>query len=261
MPLNPGSPTSSASISGSIAVYFDPSNPSVNATFSSASLEVVPSTGSRIMYDAASAASRVLIVGSQTNASLQVSGITNSIAVHLLSTNGTMAVNIGKTDGTVTVRFDPGYELGSIKGINTSAAVHIGSTGGTLAVKLDPGYNVVNMLSTAGIFTTSGSFNGVSTLGQTLVSPSASYNFKIFAYSLSTTGIVPIVAKFTNGAGSATEFWRLAMQAPASVSTGANFGVQPPGYLFATGVNVTLALVLDSATLVHYSVSYIKESA
>lgn len=111
-------------IPGSIAVYFSPANPAVSATFSG-SLAVVPITGSgHKIYEEVGDSIRVNIVGSQTAASLQVIGITNSIAVHVLSTNGTMAVNVGKTDGTVTVRLDPGYELGSIKAINSSVSIN-----------------------------------------------------------------------------------------------------------------------------------------
>ena len=87
-------------------------------------------------------------------------------------------------------------------------------------------------------------------------------NFKIYAFALSSTAQSNISVQFTNGAGtSPTEFWRYALQAPSQGVMGANLAVSPPGYIFATGTNVTLALVIDSASLVHYSVSYIKESA
>ena len=267
-------------IPGTVAVYFSPANPSVAATLSAASLEVIPTTGSRIMYDEAHQAQRVLIVGSQTVASMQVVGITNSIAVHLLSTAGTLGVNVdinevvatddttthtsGTTKGaiimavatptdtevdandygalrmttdrrmttedthtndikqaveimddwdesnrakvnpivgqagvsadsgvtgaltqrvvhavdvgqsvniiavdttdtlgvhlvntggtlgvnvgtvadTVTVRFDPGYELGSIKGVNSTVQVNVGTVADTVTVRLDPGYEI-----------------------------------------------------------------------------------------------------------------------
>lgn len=72
---------------------------------------------------------------SVSSGTVVVSSITGSIAAHILSTNGTMAVNIGKTDGTITVRIDPGYELGSIKGINTSINAFIGGTAGTLGIR------------------------------------------------------------------------------------------------------------------------------
>ena len=162
-----------------------------------------------------------------------------------------MAVNIGKTDGTITVRLDPGYEIGSIKGINS-----------TVQVRLDPGYNVVNGSQTIVIpIQSSGTFNGVSVLGKTIAGPTTSRALKVYAIALTTTAQVGIVAKFTNGAGSATEFWRYALQAPAQGIAGANIAVSPPSYLFATAAGATLALVLDSASLVHYSVSYFEETA
>lgn len=268
-------------ILGSVAVYFDRGNPSVNATFSSSSIEVVPTTGSRKTMDDAHAAQRVLVVGSQTAASLtingtvtanagtgtfgvnigkidgtiqtildtrsSISGIQSSIAAHILSTNGTMAVNVGKVDGTVTVRFDPGNTLGTVnQGVASATQAWL-----------------TNSQNTASIFTVAGSTSGVSPSGVTLVSPSSAYSFKVFAFSLQTTGLVSLVARFTNGGGSATEFWRGLITSNQTTSSpiGANLAVSPPSFLFATGTSVTLSLHLDTATLVHYSVSYIKESA
>lgn len=247
-----GSISSLGSITNTVAVFFSPANPSVSATFSAASIEVIPTTGSRKITDDAAAAMRVLVVGSQTNASLTINGtltgITNSVAVHVLSTNGTMAVNVGKVDGTVTVRLDPGNTLGTVnQGVASATQAWLTNTG-----------------STAGIFTVSGSTSGVSVSGVNLVAPSASYNFKVFAYSIQTTGIVSVTPKFVNGSGaSQTEFWRPLATANQTASTpiGANMAVAPPGFIFATGTNTSLNLLLDTGTLVHYSVSYIKESA
>lgn len=126
------------------------------------------------------------------------------------------------------------------------------------------GIPAVNIYSTTSIFTVAGSTSGGTTSGVTLVSPSANYNFKVFAFSLQTTGIVSEVFRFTNGSGgSPTEFWRGLVTAASTTSApiGANLAVQPPGFLFATGTSTTLALKTDTGSLVHYSVSYIKESA
>ncbi len=127
-----------------------------------------------------------------------------------------------------------------------------GTTGGVFA----------NIYATASIFTVSGSTSGVSASGVTLVAPSSAYNFKIFAYSLQTT-IASSVFTFTNGAGTPTELWRPLITAVETTSTpkGANLAVAPPGFIFATGTNTTLALLNTNGVLVHYSVSYIKESA
>lgn len=315
------------------AVYFDPSNPAVAATFSSASLEVIPTTGSRIMYDLNHQAVRALIVGTSAAASLQVTGITNSIAVHLLSTGGTLGVNIGTIAGTTAVYLHStggtlGVNVGKISdtvavylhstagsiGVNVgkisdTVAVYLIATAGTLRIKLDPSspgigtddvafptggsgtpvmglfddtstdsvdegdIGVIRMTgnrllmghldSTASLFTASGTASGVSVSGNTIISPSANAAFKIYAYSIQTTGQVSIATKFTNGAGTGpTEYWRPLVTASGVTGVqGANLTSWPSAPLFAVGVSTTLSLVLDSATLVHYSVAYTKESA
>lgn len=156
-------------------------------------------------------------------------------------------------DGTLT----------TITGITNT--VNIKASDGTIAVYFSPSRPVVlaDNQHTASIFTVSGSTSGGTTSGVTLVAPSANYNFKVFAYSLQTTGVVSEVWRFTNGGASATEFWRPVVTAASSSSSpvGANLAVTPPGFLFATGASTTLALKSDTGSLVHYSVSYIKESA
>lgn len=135
---------------------------------------------------------------------------------------------------------------------------------GNVAVTPNAGIPAINVYSTANIFTVSGSTSGGTTSGVTLISPSANASFKVFAFSLQTTGIVGTVWRFCNGSGaSQTEFFRGLATANQTSSTpvGANLAVQPPGFLFATGVSTTLALVSDTGSLVHYTVSYFKESA
>lgn len=170
-----------------------------------------------------------------------VTGITNSINVHVLSTNGTMAV-FSQASGTVSIK----------------------ASDGTMAVYFSPSRPAVlaDNQHTSSIFTVSGT---TSTVGNNqLVAPSANYNFKVFAYSIQTTGIVSSAPRFTTGASAgATELWRPLINSVQTASTpvGANLAVAPPGFLFATGVSTTLSLYLDTGTLIHYSVSYIKESA
>lgn len=147
-------------------------------------------------------------------------------------------------------------------GTTNTLGVYLSATAGTLNVQLKPGAVLVNDSSTAGIFTVSGT---TSTAGNnTLVAPSASYNFKVYAYSLQTTGLVSSAPRFTTGASAgATELWRPLINSvqASSAPIGANLAISPPGYIFATGVSTTLALYLDTGTLIHYSVSFIKESA
>lgn len=161
----------------------------------------------------------------------------------------------------------------TLTGANTTLAVYfdrgdpgvnVSKFNGGAAVTPNTGIPAVNVYATTSIFTVSGSTSGVSVSGVNLVAPSANYNFKVFAYSVQTTALVSLNVRFVNGSGaSQTEFWR-PLVTPASSSSlpvGAVMAVQPPGYIFATGTNVSLNILLDSASLVHYSVSYIKESA
>lgn len=151
-----------------------------------------------------------------------------------------------------------------LAGATGTLGVYITGTAGTLIIKPDPaGTFFTNNASTAGIFTASGSASGVSVSGNTIISPSSAYSFKIVSYSIQTTGAVSLTTKFTNGNGSSpTEFWRpLVTASGVTGAQGANLTQAAPSYIFATGTNTTLSLVLDSASLVHYSVSYVKETA
>jgi len=227
---------------------------------------------------------------------VRVGQIDGSIAVHLVGTGGTVQVKTdpssvlsGITSSIAVVPFTPagsqmtdeGHDAlrvliagshtaasleikGTLTGITNSIQAHLLSTGGTLAIKIDPGYNVVNASSTISLpVTVSTTTSGVSASGVQVVAPEAGHNTKVFAYSVQTTGAVSMAIKFTNGAGtSPTEFWRPLVTASGVTGVqGANLAVSPPGYLFATGVNTTLAIVNDTASLIHYSVSYFKESA
>ena len=169
-----------------------------------------------------------------------VTGITNSVNIYLGATAGTIAANIGTIAGTAAVFFSPANP------------------------KVNLGTDVLNVSTTAILpSTASGSTSTAGGSGvNTVVSTEASRNIKVYAYSITTTGIVSISPRFTTGgSGGATELWRVALQAISGSNTGANLAVQPPGYLFAAGTGNTLALFLDSATLVHYSVGYFKESS
>ena len=253
------------------------------------SIAVVPFTGSgSTLYDETADAVRVLISGSHTAASLVIAGqqiagtnrplivntdgaikiydivagtVTANVAGSLTGITNSIAVHLLSTGGTLTTYLDPGTTL---EGIQSSVSVHLVSTAGTLWIKPDPaGTYFTNGAHTANIFTVAGSTSGGATSGVTLVAPSANASFKVFAFSLQTTGIVGNVWRFTNGGETATEFFRGLATAIQTSSTpvGANLAVQPPGFLFATGINTTLALRSDSGSLVHYSVSYFKESA
>ena len=136
----------------------------------------------------------------------------------------------------------------------------------TVAAYFDRGYPAVNIYST-GVLTESGntaagSSSAVSASGATIVSPVTGSRVKVYAIAVTTTAQVHLTVQWTNGAGtSPVVFWQTGLQAPSAGIAGYNLAVTPPGYLFATAAGATLALVLNSASLVHYSVAYFKESA
>ncbi len=253
---------------GTMAVYFDPSSPAVGATFSGSmavyysgsepTIKVKTGSTIAVYFDPA-----VPSVAATFSGTMATYFDQSNPAVTAYTLDGTTKRALrGNSDGAIKV-----YDIadGSIvvRSITNSAAVHILSTGGTLAVKIDPGYNVVNTSSTIVIpQNSSGSYNGVSVSGATLAGPTAGRVLKVFGIALTTTAQVGIVAKFTNGAGTGpTEYRRYALQAPAQGIAGANIAVSPPAYLFASSSGGTISLVLDSASLVHYTIDYFEESA
>lgn len=197
-----------------------------------------------------------------------ISGIQSSINVRILQTAGTLIVKadpssagLATDDAAFGVAVATGSPIMSLFDDTATDSVDEGDVG----VLRMTGNRILmsHSDSTASIFTASGTASGVSVSGNTIISPSSAYSFKIYAYSIQTTGAVSLAATFTNGAGSATEFWRPLVTASGVTGVqGANLSSAGPGSpLFATGANTTLALKLDTATLVHYSVAYTKESA
>jgi hypothetical protein len=260
-----GSPTVIASPTGTQAVYFDQSNPNVKVNYGSGTF---------------------LVAFDRANPSVSIGGASASLGVYFDRGNPNVTANAGT--GTFTVQFDS--SKGFLQGINTSVGVYFdrGAPTVTPAVAFNSGVvgattqrvvqavdtissiNIVgqslaflNCAHTAAIYTASGSVTaqGGSNVN-TIINPSANYSFKVFAFSLTTTGQVSNNVRFSNGSSAAaTEFWRVALIAPSGGMAGANLAVPPPAYLFATGTSTTLALWLGEASIVHYSVSYIKETA
>lgn len=200
-----------------------------------------------------------------SDGSIVVRSITNTVAVYY--DRGEPAVRAYGVQGTTGRPFLMNTD-GAIKIYDIAdGSIVVRSITNTVAVYFDRGYPAVNIQSTAVIGTAGSSVSGtINTAGgsgaNTLVSPESGRNIKVYAFSLTTTAQVHISPRFTNGtSGGSGEFWRVALQAPSQGIAGANLSVTPPGFLFATGVGNTLALFLDSASLVHYAVSYFKESS
>lgn len=100
------------------------------------STPITPGSGTNIDgFRAAGGFFRQAIVLADPNTSANV------VAV---SAAGELAVNPGT--GTFTIRTDPGYELGSIKGINSSISVYLSGTAGTIRVGDIPGILNVGLM-------------------------------------------------------------------------------------------------------------------
>jgi hypothetical protein len=167
---------------------------------------------------------------------------------------GTSATNYGQV-----VRIAGSIQIGGYSGSAFLTGIY-----NSLAIYFDranPTVTVGNLENTVIVYrNATGSASSAG--NNTVVSPEASRNIKVYAYQLTTTAQVGIAPRFTTGASAgATELWRNALQAPSQGIAGANLAVTPPTYLFATGAGNTLALYLDSASLVHFSVGYFKETA
>ena len=250
--VNVGTPTVAA-ITATVGVFFDRANPSVNVG--------TPTV--------ASITNTVGVYFDRANPSVSIGGASSSVGVYFDRGNPTVTANAGT--GTLTVKFDPGYTLGNVLITNTPTVTANAGTGtfnvafsaSNPAVNIGSGPFVVNAQNTVGIGFASGQVTAQGGAGlNTIVAPEANRNIKVFAYSLTTTGIVSNNVRFTTGASAgATELHRIALQAPTTVMAGANMSVPPPAYLFATGIGNTLALYLAEASIVHYAVSYLKETA
>lgn len=188
-----------------------------------------------------------------------------SAAIGKLAANS--GVDIGDVDVTSVpadpfgVNADAASATGSISaklrfiagtGIPITGTVTVGShavtNAGTFAVQ-NNGHSKT-ILSTGGSASSSGN--------NTLVAAGTN-RLKVFAFSLSTTSTTAMTCIFQSGAGG-TELWRCILQAPTSVSTGANLSVAAPAWLFATASATLLNLNLSSANAVHWSVSYFDEA-
>jgi hypothetical protein len=98
-----------------------------------------------------------------------------------------------------------------------------------------------------------------STNGNNTLVAAGTNKLKVFAFSLSTQSTTAVTCKFQDGA-SGTDLWSVILQAPTSVSTGANLAVSPPAWLFNTSAATLLNLNLSSANAVQWSVSYFDEA-
>lgn len=163
--------------------------------------------------------------------------------------------NIGNVDivtlPSVTIGTFPDNEpfnVAQVAGATTSVGVGASGTGTQRVVQAnDAGKTLV---ATGGSASSSGN--------NTLVAAGTA-KLKVYAFSLTTTSTTAVTCIFQSGA-SGTELWRVILQAPSNVNTGANLSVTPPAYLFATASATLLNLNLSGAITVHWSVAYFDEA-
>ena len=171
---------------------------------------------------------------------------------------GKLASNTGVTIGAVEIASSQ-----TLSTVTTVSTVTNQSQEGGVNISLnagavDTGTRRVVQANGAGK-TISSAGGTASTSGNNTLISAGTNKLKVFAFSLSTTSTTAITCIFQSGA-SGTELWRCVLQAPSSVSTGANLSVAPPAWLFATASATLLNLNLSSANTVHWSVSYFDEA-
>ncbi len=194
---------------------------------------------------------------SDTNGALLISG---SISVAASGTETTInnavgnPVNVVLTQTVVTVK-------SAVAGFNVNVAT---ATLGTVTVSLNStAVTVTNSVSTIAIVgrTLTGSTGSFASTNTTLsVTPAGGNRIKVYAFSLTTTCATELICVFNSGGvANGLELWRDTLMAPAGSSAGANISVAPPNFLFASRAGTAVSLSLNTASLVHWSISYFEE--
>lgn len=196
-------------------------------------------------------------VGNPVNVSL-----TNT-AVSVSNAAGTFNVNIRTaTLGTVTVTgtVTPSTTASTITNavgnpVNvslTSTAVTISNTAGTVT-------NSVSTIMIVGRTLTGSTGSLTATNGVITLTPTN--RIKVYAISLTTTSATELICILNSGGvANGLELWRATLMAPAGSNAGLNLAVTPPNFLFASRSGTAVSLSLNTATLIHYSVSYFDEA-
>lgn len=178
---------------------------------------------------------------------------TITVASHAVTNAGTFAVQDATAQASLSVLDDwdesDRCKVNLIVG-QAGIAAGVGATGVTVPRVVIANDQGKTLLSAGGSASSSGN--------NTLVAAGTN-KLKVYAFSLTTTSTTAMTCIFQSGAGG-TELWRCVLQAPTSVSTGANLAISPPAYLFATASATLLNLNLSSANAVHWSVSYFDET-
>ena len=196
-------------------------------------------------------------IASMTPVKTDGSGVTQPVS-------GTVTANAGTNLNTSALALESGGNLATLAGGVSSSKYQINNAqiaGNTISTDVGAsgnGTQRVVIANSAGRALQSKSGSASSSGNNTLIAAGTN-RLKIFAFTLSTTSTTAVTVKFQDGA-SGTDLWSVILQAPSSVSTGANLAVTPPAFLFATSSATLLNLNLSSANAVQWSVSYFDEA-
>lgn len=206
---------------------------------------VTTSLSSTIVTVQNSAAGFNVNVATATLGTVTISGSVNVATATL----GTVTVSLSNT--LVTVNLTPTFvTVGLISG-QTAVAAGVGATGATVLRTVEA--------NDAGRTLTTGTGSLSATNGAITLTPTN--RAKVYAISLTTTAATELICIFNSGGvANGVELWRATLMAPAGANSGLNLAVTPPAYLFASRSGTAVSLSMNTATLVHYSVSYFDEA-
>ena len=193
---------------------------------------------------------------------LDASGRPRVLIQDIQTPNGDSAMNDTLDSVKVTLTSTEVTVKSAVAGFNVNIAT---ATLGTVTVSLSSTavsistavtYSTI-MLTSKTITTGTGTLSA--TNGTITLTPSA--RAKVFAISLTTTSATELICIFNSGGvANGVELWRATLMAPAGASAGLNLAVSPPNFLFQSRSGTAVSLSLNTATLIHYSLSYFDEA-
>lgn len=208
---------------------------------------VTTSLSSTIVTVQNSAAGFNINVATATLGTVTISGSVNVATATL----GTVTVSLSNT--LVTVNLTPTFVTVGIVSGQTALLAGVGATGAAVLRTVEANDAGRTLTTASGTLSAT---NGTITLVPT-------NKAKIYAISLTTTSATELICILHSGGTgmvSSNELWRATLMAPAGANSGLNLAVTPPAYLFASRSGTAVSLSMNTATLVHYSVSYFDEA-
>lgn len=202
---------------------------------------------------------------SDTNGALLISG---NISVSASGTESTInnavgnPVNVSLTSTKVTIESSSGLNvtLSSTKvTVDNTVTVSLSSTVVTVSNTAGTVTNSVSTIQIVGRTLTGSSGSLTATNGSITATPTN--RIKVYAISLTTTCATELICILNSGGvANGLELWRATLMAPAGSNAGLNLSVAPPNFLFASRSGTSVSLSLNTASLIHYSISYFEEA-